>query len=139
MHCENDNDNKFAKYYTCSLLNTLQSRNVGLVEKNVNQILETISWKTWLKRYWLSLWISWIIESLKIRSFFRLLGCYISYHLNKVCGFGRVFNFPAVKQFFEKSSTLKAILGALDDVIGRICWHIFLKLLSQDSGFRMCN
>ena len=29
----NDNDNNFVKYYTCSLLNTLQSKNVGLVEK----------------------------------------------------------------------------------------------------------
>ena len=42
MQCVNANDNKFAKYYTCSPLNTLQSKNVGLVEKNVNQILETI-------------------------------------------------------------------------------------------------
>ena len=42
MHRVNDNDNKFAKYYTCNLLNVLQSKNVGLVEKNVNQILETI-------------------------------------------------------------------------------------------------
>ena len=42
MHRVNDNDNKFAKYYTCSLLNTLQSKNVDLVEKYVNQILETI-------------------------------------------------------------------------------------------------
>ena len=33
MHRVNDNDNKFAKYYTCSLLNTLQSKIVGLVEK----------------------------------------------------------------------------------------------------------
>ena len=41
MHRVNDNDNKFAKYYTCSLLNTLQSKNVNLLEKNVNQILET--------------------------------------------------------------------------------------------------
>ena len=44
MHRVNDNDNKFAKYYTCSLLNTLQSKNVDLVEKYVNQILETIIW-----------------------------------------------------------------------------------------------
>ena len=29
----NDNDNNFVKYYTCSLLNTLQSKHVGLVEK----------------------------------------------------------------------------------------------------------
>ena len=35
MHRVNDNDNKFAKYYTCSLLNTLQSKNVDLVEKYV--------------------------------------------------------------------------------------------------------
>ena len=33
MHCVNDNDNKFSKYYTCSLLDTLQSKNMGLVEK----------------------------------------------------------------------------------------------------------
>ena len=44
MHRVNDNVNKFAKYYTCSLLNTFQSKNVGLVEKNVNRILETIIW-----------------------------------------------------------------------------------------------
>ena len=43
-HFVNDSDNKFFKYYTCSLLNTLQSKNVGLVEKNVNQILETPIW-----------------------------------------------------------------------------------------------
>ena len=36
MHCENDNDNKFAKYYTCSLLNTLQSKNVGLAENKMS-------------------------------------------------------------------------------------------------------
>ena len=42
MHRVNDHDNKLAKYYTCSLLNTLQLKNVGLVEKNFNQILETI-------------------------------------------------------------------------------------------------
>ena len=42
MHPVNNNYNKFVKYYTCSLLNTLQSKNVGLVKKNVNQILETI-------------------------------------------------------------------------------------------------
>ena len=47
----NDNDNKFVKYYTCSLLNTLQSKNVDLFEKNFNQILETFIWKTWLKRF----------------------------------------------------------------------------------------
>ena len=40
-HRVTDNDNKFVKYYTCSLLNTLQSKNADLVEKNVNQILET--------------------------------------------------------------------------------------------------
>ena len=44
MHRVNDNYNKFVKYYTCSLLNTLQSNNVGLAEKNVNQILKTIIW-----------------------------------------------------------------------------------------------
>ena len=43
LHCVNDN-NKFVKYYTCNLLNTPQSKNVGLVEKNVNQILETFIW-----------------------------------------------------------------------------------------------
>ena len=44
MEHVNDNDNKFGKYYTCSLLNTLQSKNVGLVEKNVKQISETFIW-----------------------------------------------------------------------------------------------
>ena len=39
MHRVNGNDNKFVKYYTCSLLNTLQSKYLGLVEKDVNQIL----------------------------------------------------------------------------------------------------
>ena len=42
MHHVNDNDNKFVKYYACSSLNTPQSKNVGLVEKNVKQILETL-------------------------------------------------------------------------------------------------
>ena len=41
MHHVNDDDNKFVKYYTCTLLNTLQSKNVGLFEKNFNQMLET--------------------------------------------------------------------------------------------------
>ena len=40
---------------------------------------------------------------------------------------------------FEKSSMLKAILAPLYDVIGRICWHIFLTLLTQESGLQMCN
>ena len=44
MHRVNDNDNKFAKYYTCSLLNNVQSKIVGLVEKYVNQTFETIIW-----------------------------------------------------------------------------------------------
>ena len=44
MHRVNDHDNKFAKYYTCNLLNTLQLKNVGLVEKIFNQILENIIW-----------------------------------------------------------------------------------------------
>ena len=44
MHRVNDHDNKFAKYYTCNVLNTLQLKNVGLVEKFFNQILETIIW-----------------------------------------------------------------------------------------------
>ena len=44
MHIVNDNDNIFVKYYTCSLLNTPQSKNVGLVERNVKQILETFIW-----------------------------------------------------------------------------------------------
>ena len=44
MHCVNDNGSKFVKYYTCSLLNTPQSKNVSLVEKNVNQIQETFIW-----------------------------------------------------------------------------------------------
>ena len=38
MHCVNDNGNKFVKYYTWSLSNTPQWKNVGLAEKNVNQI-----------------------------------------------------------------------------------------------------
>ena len=41
IHRVNENDNIFAKYYACSLLNTLQWKNEGLIEKNVNQILET--------------------------------------------------------------------------------------------------
>ena len=40
----NDNGSKFVKYYTCNLLNTLQSKNVFLVEKNAKQILETFIW-----------------------------------------------------------------------------------------------
>ena len=44
MHRVNDNDNKFAKYYPCCLLNTPQSKNVGLVEKNVKKTLEAIIW-----------------------------------------------------------------------------------------------
>ena len=44
MHHVNDNDNKLVKYYTCSPLNTPQSKNVSLVEKNVKQILETFIW-----------------------------------------------------------------------------------------------
>ena len=42
IHHVNDGD-KFVKYYTCSPLNTPQSKNMGLVEKNVNQILETFN------------------------------------------------------------------------------------------------
>ena len=38
MHCVNDNGNKFVKHCTYSLLNTSQSKNVGLVEKKANQI-----------------------------------------------------------------------------------------------------
>ena len=74
----NDNDNKFVKYYTCSLLNTLQSKNVDLFEKNFNQILETFIWKTWLKRFdYCSEQVEFqyffrIIEGLKILSFLRL-------------------------------------------------------------------
>ena len=42
IHCVNDNDNNFVKCYTCNLLDTLQSKKVGLVgKKNVDQILET--------------------------------------------------------------------------------------------------
>ena len=41
MHSVNDNDNNFVKYYIFFLLDTLQSKNVGLVKKNFNQILET--------------------------------------------------------------------------------------------------
>ena len=44
IHHVNDNDNKVVKYYTCSPLNTPQSKNMGLVEKNVKQILETFIW-----------------------------------------------------------------------------------------------
>ena len=43
MHCVNDNGN-FVKYYTFSLLGTFQSKNVDLVEKNVNDILDTFVW-----------------------------------------------------------------------------------------------
>ena len=44
MHHVNDNDNKLVKYYTCSLLNTPQSKNVSMVEKNAKQILEAFIW-----------------------------------------------------------------------------------------------
>ena len=40
MHCVNDNDN-FIKYYPFRLLDTFQSRDVGLVEKSTNDISET--------------------------------------------------------------------------------------------------
>ena len=40
MHCVNDNNN-LVKYFTFSLLDTFQSKTVGLVEKNVSDILET--------------------------------------------------------------------------------------------------
>ena len=33
IHFVNDNDHNFVKYYTCSLLDNLQSKNVGLVRK----------------------------------------------------------------------------------------------------------
>ena len=49
MHCVNDNNN-LVKYFTFSLLDTFQSKNVGLVEKNVSDILETFIWWTWLWR-----------------------------------------------------------------------------------------
>ena len=41
MHCLGDNGN-LVKYYFFSLLDTFQSKNVGLVEKNVNDIFETL-------------------------------------------------------------------------------------------------
>ena len=36
IHCVNDNDNNFVKYYTSSLLDTLQSKNVSLVGKKMS-------------------------------------------------------------------------------------------------------
>ena len=44
MHHVHDNDNKVVKYYICSSLTTPQSKSMGLVEKNVKQILETFIW-----------------------------------------------------------------------------------------------
>ena len=39
-HAVNNNDN-FVKFYTSSLLDTFQSKNMVLLEKNVSNILET--------------------------------------------------------------------------------------------------
>ena len=36
IHCVNDNDNNFVKYYISSLLETLQSKNAGLVGKKMS-------------------------------------------------------------------------------------------------------
>ena len=58
MHRVNENDNISATYYACSLLNTLQWKNEVLIEKNVNQILETFIRWTCLKTSWLLQWIN---------------------------------------------------------------------------------
>ena len=41
MLCVNDNSN-LVKYYTLSLLDSFQSKNVGPVKKNVSDLLETL-------------------------------------------------------------------------------------------------